>query len=266
MICESKQNNFFMISIKTKKEIDIMRQGGKILSSILDNVMREVKSGISTMSLRSLAEKLINQSGGIPSFKGYQAAWSEDAYPAALCVSINDEVVHGIPTEDKIIKTGDVVGLDCGLRYKGLYTDMAKTVIVGRTSKEIKKMVSVAKIALMSGIKEIAPGKYISDISRAIQIEVEKNGFSVVRQLVGHGVGRSAHEEPQVPNYVSKDYPKVELKAGMTLALEPMVNLGSYEVETGADGWTISTVDKKPSAHFEHTVLVTDKGYEILTK
>lgn len=255
-----------MIRLKTKSDIEKLRLGGKILSSVLDEVEKNIKPGITTQSLTDLAEKLIKEQGGRPSFKGYKAAWSDGVYPAALCVSINEEVVHGLPAPDRIIKEGDIVGIDCGLEYQGLFTDMARTIMVGKVGPGLKKLVSVTFESLMKGIKQIKPGHKISDISRAIQEHVEKNGFSVVRQLVGHGVGFSAHEDPQIPNFVDRSVPDIVLKEGMVLAIEPMVNVGGAEVDSLADGWTIVTKDKSISAHFEHTIAVTDKGYEILTK
>lgn len=255
-----------MIRLKTKKDIETLRLGGKILSLVLDEIEKQVKPGVSTQSLTDLAEKIIKEHGGRPSFKGYKAAWSDGVYPAALCVSINEEVVHGIPAPDRIIKEGDIVGIDCGLEYQGLFTDHARTIVVGKVGPGLKKLVSVTQESLMKGIKQIKPGNKISDISRAIQEHVEKNGFSVVRQLVGHGVGFSAHEDPQIPNFIDRSVPDIVLKEGMVLAVEPMVNVGGEEVDSLDDGWTIVTQDNSISAHFEHTIAVTDNGYEILTK
>lgn len=258
--------NKTMIRIKTDQEIKIMKEGGKILASVLDAVIKIIKPGIGTEELTNLAEKLIIKAGGKPSFKGYEVSWAEYAYPSALCVSINDEVVHGLPIPNRIIKNGDVVGLDCGLEYKGYFTDMARTVAIGKIDSKIKKLISVTEESLHKGIKVIKPGKYISDISRAVQNHVEKNGFSIVRQLVGHGVGHAAHEEPQIPNYIDSSCPKIKLQKGMCLAIEPMVNVGDWPIDTAADGWTIKTSDRSISAHFEHTVVVTDNGVEIITK
>lgn len=256
-----------MIKLKTKSEIVKLRQGGKILSRIMDEVEAMMNPGATTEAMTDLAEKLILARGGQPSFKGYKAAWAEQVYPSALCVSINEEVVHGLPVPSRTIKAGDVIGIDCGLEYQGLFTDMARTVIVGgEAKKNIQKLVSVTAEALMKGIDQIKPGNHISDISMAIDGYVKKNGFSVVRQLVGHGVGYSAHEEPQIPNHVDKSIKDEELKEGMVLAIEPMVNAGGWEVESALDGWTIVTKDKSISAHFEHTVAVTADGFEILTQ
>ena len=255
-----------MIKLKTEKDIEKIRRGGRILSKVMDQIESQVKPGANTEDLTNLAEKLIQKAGGRPSFKGYKAAWAKSTYPSALCVSINNEVVHGLPVPARVINEGDIVGIDCGLEYEGLFTDMARTVMVGKVKSELKKLVSVTQESLIKGIDQIKPGHRISDISGAIQEYVEKNGFSVVRQLVGHGVGYSAHEEPQIPNFVDKSVPDVVLKEGMVLAIEPMVNIGGWQVDSLEDGWTIVTRDKSISAHFEHTVAVTAKGYEILTK
>ncbi|MFA5047889.1 MAG: type I methionyl aminopeptidase [Patescibacteria group bacterium] len=255
-----------MAKIKTPQQIKTMREGGKILAKVLDLVIKKVKPGITTGELNKYAEDLIKGYGATASFKNYKASWADDPYPAALCVSVNNEVVHGLPDDDRKLKNGDIVGLDCGLKYKGLYTDMAKTVVVGGVSKGIKKLLTVTEESLYKGIRQAKVGNRISDISRAVQDHVEKNGFSVVRQLCGHGVGLSAHEDPQIPNYVEKNLPDIKLAAGMTLAIEPMVNAGDYLVETLDDGWTVVTADGKLSAHFEHTIVVTEKGGEIITK
>jgi len=248
-----------MIIIKTPKEIELMREGGEILAKVLREVSLRVKPGVSTQELDSLAEELIIKSKGKPSFKGYKG------YPAALCASVNNEVVHGIPSSEKILKSGDIVGLDLGLEYKGCFTDMTITVPVGKVSKIAHKLIKVTKNSLTQGIRKIEPGNFISDISRAIQDYVERQGFSVVRDLVGHGVGREVHEDPPVPNFFDPNLESVKLREGMVLALEPMINMGSYEVEVLDDGWTVVTRDGFLSAHFEHTVAVTKEGYEILT-
>ncbi len=255
------------VKLKSKEEIAIMREGGKILATVVDAVMKKIKAGVSTMELNEFAEQMIKDHGAKPSFKNYKTAWASTPFPSALCISINEEVVHGIPKADRIIKSGDVIGIDCGLEYKGLYTDMAKTKIVDRNKdKRAAQMVSITEEALTKGIKRIKPGRRLNEISKAIQDHIESHGFAVVRQLVGHGVGFAAHEEPQVPNYEDPQFGKLILKSGMTLAIEPMVTMGDWPVETLKDGWTIVTEDGSLSAHFEHTIAVTDRGYEILTK
>jgi len=247
-----------MVFIKTEKEIEIMRQGGKILAKILDELEKKIKPGTNTFFLNEFAENLAARFGAKPSFKGYKN------YPASLCVSVNSEVVHGLPKQ-KILKEGDIVGLDFGLFYKGYYTDMAKTVGVGKISSLAKRLIFVTKKALDLGIAQVRPGNHVGDISFAIQNYVESNGFSVVRDLVGHGVGRKVHEPPQVPNFGEKGK-GIKLEKGMTLAIEPMVNAGKPEVRLLPDGWTFVTCDGSLSCHFEHTVAVTNDGNEILTK
>ncbi len=255
-----------MVRIKTNTEIEIMAQGGHILSWVVDQVVSRVKPGVSTQELTELAEKLIQEKKAESSFKGYKAAWSETAFPSALCLSINNEVVHGLPIPSRQLKTGDIVGIDCGLKYQGLYTDMAVTVGVGRISNQAKELIAITRTALKEGIEQVKPGHHLSDIARAIEQTVTQAGYAVVTQLVGHGVGYAAHEEPQIPNYLGSNLPDVELKPGMCLALEPMVNLGKGGVSFSEDGWTVLTADNSLSAHFEHTVVVTTTGYRILTQ
>lgn len=248
-----------MITIKTPQEIKKLRQGGQILAKIIREVIRQIKPGISIFELDQLAEELIKKAGGRPSFKGFEG------YPTAACISINEEVVHAIPRKEKILKEGDIVGVDIGLEYEGLYTDMARTVAVGRISKKTNRLLKVTQKALAIGIKQVKPGQTTGDIGQAIQHYVEKHGFSVVRSLVGHGVGHQVHEEPRLPNFGRKGEGEV-LKEGMVLALEPMVNVGGSDVITKEDKWTIITADGSLSAHFEDTVAVTRQGAEILTK
>lgn len=248
-----------MISCKTFDEIVILRQGGIVLSQIMKELMGAVKPGISTLDLDNLARKLIDQAGARSAFLGYRG------YPAALCTSVNDEVVHSIPRADQVLKEGDIVGLDLGIEYKGLFTDMTRTVGVGKISEEVKYLIQTTKEALDEGLKQVRNGATTGDIGFAIQKYVEKRGFGVVRDLIGHGVGYSIHEEPPVPNF---GLPKtgVKLITGMVLAIEPMVNQGTFRVKTAEDGWTMVTLDGKLSAHWEDTIVVTEKGYEILTR
>lgn len=256
-----------MVKFKNKEQIKTIAAGGKILAKIMDLVVAKVKPGVTTGELNAYAEELIRSAGGEASFKNYKAAWAEHAYPAALCVSVNNEVVHGIPDDDRKLEDGDIVGLDCGLKYKGFYTDMARTVAVGKISTEAKKLMAVTLEALNAGIKKAKAGNKLSDIAQAVQEVVFRNHFSVVRQLCGHGVGFAAHEDPQIPNYwPAYDVRDLTLEAGMVLAIEPMVNAGGWEVDTLDDGWTIVTADDSLSAHFEHTVAVTEDGGVILTK
>ncbi|MBU0612989.1 type I methionyl aminopeptidase [Patescibacteria group bacterium] len=255
-----------MIIIKTPKEISLMKEGGKILADILDKVSDTVTSGISTLELDRLAKKLIREAGGDPAFLNYTVEGEEDnPYPGTLCTSVNSEVVHGVPSKNMILKEGDIIGLDIGMFYKGLCTDMAKTVGVGKISEDIQKLLYVTEKALKKGISQVKSGVHIGNIGSAIQQYVEEEGFSVVKQLVGHGVGKEVHEEPRVPNY-GKSGTGIKLEEGMTLAIEPMVNVGDELVQTEDDRWTITTVDKSLSAHFEHTIAVTKNGCSILTE
>lgn len=254
-----------MITIKSVSEIQLMAEGGKILHQILSAVAEEVKSGVTTAGLDQLARKLVfsfgeqySQANIKPSFLGYQG------YPAVICISVNDEVVHGIPSVKRVINEGDIVGLDFGIIYHGWHTDAAITVGAGEISKEAKKLMTVTEEALKRGIKEIKIGRTIGHIGHAIQKHVEKNGFGVVRELVGHGIGRKLHEEPYVPNYGQKGEGEV-LKEGMTIAIEPMVTAGRPEVILDADGWTYRTKDHSWAAHFEHTIAITKKGPQVLT-
>ncbi|OGI26909.1 MAG: type I methionyl aminopeptidase [Candidatus Moranbacteria bacterium RIFOXYB1_FULL_43_19] len=254
------------ISIKSREEIEIMREGGRILAGILEKLRAEVKPGRSAQELDKLARELVFSRGARPSFLGYAPNGRGEGYPAALCVSINDEIVHGIPEKNKIISEGDLVKLDMGVERKKMHTDATIMVGVGKISVAAEKIMKVAEECLYLGIDAIAPGKIISDYACAVEDHAKKNGFSIVRDLVGHGVGRSIHEPPQVLNYFHKKLGNVTLKVGMTLALEPMINEGGYEIYLADDGWTYKTLDGKLNGHWEHTVAVTKDGCEILTK
>lgn len=252
-----------MILIKTEKEIIAMRQGGKILSGIMDRIGRTILSGTNTQKLDKLAEELVFASGGTPIFKGFGGPKSP--YPATICASINSEIVHGIPKESVIIKEGDIVKIDIGMRYSGLVTDMARTFEVGKVTPLAHRLVKVAREALDNGIRKIKAGAALSEYSIAVESYVRSFGFTPARDLVGHGVGRELHEDPQIPNYKwnARD---IILKEGMTLALEPMINEGIGKIRLMPDGWTYGTDDGKLSAHFEDTVLVKKGGCEILTR
>jgi len=256
-----------MISIKTSEEIKIMRQAGRILAQVMKKVARQVKPGISTFELDEMAEKLIKNFGAEPAFKGYQpdTVYNQKGYPATLCTSINNEVVHGIPSPNRFLKEGDIIGLDCGVKFQDYYADMAITLPVGKINSEARRLILVTKKALGLAIKKIKPGIHLGDISSTIQSYVEKNGFSVVRELSGHGIGKNLHEEPTILNFGKPNTGPI-LKEGMTLAIEPMINVGDWKVKTLDDGWTIVTADNSLSAHFEHTILVTSRGAEILTQ
>ncbi len=246
-----------MISIKSKREIELMREAGVINYLTHEEVKKHLRVGIKTKELDKIAYKFITQNQARPSFLNY------DGYPASICISINDEVVHGIPGE-RIIKDGDVVSIDIGVEKHGYHSDAARTYIVGSASKEVVDLVKNTELALYAGLQKIQEGAKIGDIGAAIEEFAHQHGLSVVEELVGHGVGTSIHEDPDVPNY-GKAKTGVTLKAGMVIAVEPMLNLGSRYVYLHDDDWTISTDDGLPSAHFEHTVVVTKNGYEILT-
>ena len=246
-----------MIVIHSEKELNLIRASSKIVAEVLFNLQKFINPGITTNELDGIAEELIRERGGEPAFKGYKG------FPAAICASVNEEIIHGIPGE-KILKDGDIISVDIGVKYKGYFGDSAITVPLGKIEPEIEKLIRVTEKSLFEGIEKARTDNRLSDISHAIQSHVEKNGFSIVRDFVGHGIGSSLHEEPQIPNFGEPGQgPK--LKPGMVLAIEPMVNAGTPEVEIKDDKWTAITRDKKPSAHFEHTVIITDKEPEITT-
>lgn len=250
-----------MSLIKTDAEIKQLREDGKVLAFVLKQVKTMVKPGITTGELNVKTEKLIAEAGGKPSFKGYG---EPTPFPAGLCVSINEEIVHGIPG-DRVIKEGDIVSMDVGMARRGLFTDMATTVAVGNVPKQTKQLLKVTNKALEIGIKQCKIGNTLGDIGAAIQAYVEKNGFNVVRDLVGHGVGHAVHESPSVPNF-GRVGAGEKLQEGMVLALEPMVTVGDYNIDYRKDDWTIKTKDNSLSAHFEHTVAITKKGPLIITE
>ncbi len=248
-----------MIIIKTPAEIEIMAEGGHKLAQIVAKVASMVKPNITTWDLELEAVRLIEASGGESSFLGFHG------YPSVSCISINDEVVHGIPSKKRLIREGDIIGVDIGLRYKGYCTDHAVTVAAGVIDESSDRLLKVTKEALQIGIDQVKPGSQIGDISAAIQKSLVKHPFGIVRDLTGHGIGQSPHEEPSIPNF-GKSGTGPELKAGMVLAIEPMVTLGNPQVKQLDDDWTIATIDHSRSAHFEHTVAVTQTGYTILTQ
>jgi len=247
-----------MIVIKSPAEIEKMRRASRVVAKVLLQIQEHVRAGASTLELDQLAEKWIRGEGAIPAFKGYLG------YKATLCTSINEEVVHGIPSPKRILKEGDILGVDCGAIIEGYYGDAAFTFPVGKVSEPVKKLLDVGEESLKQGIAQMTPEKRLYDIGAAIQRYVESHGYSVVRDYVGHGIGTKLHEEPQVPNY-GEPNTGPRLKPGMVFAIEPMVNEGTHEVELMKDGWTVVTKDRKLSTHFEHTIVVTEKGPEILT-
>ncbi len=247
-----------MISIKTKEEIVLMKKAGRILIKALDKVEDNARPGTTTGDLDRQAEKLIRREGGIPAFKGYKG------FPKNICTSINNVVVHGIPGSEKL-KEGDMLSIDIGVEYEGYFADAARTIKIGRITKDAERLINTTRESLYTGIDEAVPGRRLSNISHAIQAYVESRGYSVVRALVGHGIGSKLHEEPEIPNF-GEPNKGIILKPGMTLAIEPMVNQAGYEVKALDNGWPIITKDGSLSAHFEHTILITKKEPEILTQ
>ncbi len=281
-----------MIKIKTENEIELMRQGGKILASVLSSLAKEVKPGVETKHLDEVAEALIYQYGALPAFKGHEG------YPAVLCTSVNEQIVHGVPSDRKLLE-GDIIGLDLGIiwppslaglksgsarlpencghcamshgcfgspRGEGMFTDAAITVPVGEVSQEAEKIIKAAKGALLVAVEAVRPGRKLSEVSAVIERFVKEQGFAPIRELVGHGVGHQLHEEPEIPNFKASWMKDVVLKEGMTLAIEPMISAGTHKIKKSKDKFGYLTEDNSLSAHFEHTVAVTGKGCEILTK
>ena len=246
-----------MVYVRDRKEIDAIAAAAKLVALTLDRLERELRPGITTGELDAIAEGFIREHGGRPAFKGYRG------FPASICPSVNEEVVHAIPGS-RVLSDGDIVGIDVGVEMNGYYGDAARTMAVGNVKPEVRRLLEVARGSLMAGIEHAKAGRRLGDVSHAIQAHVEQHGFSIVRDLVGHGIGREMHEEPQVPNYGPPDRgPK--LLAGQVLAIEPMVNMGGHDVMTRPDGWTVVTKDGSWSAHFEHTVAVGAESAEILS-
>ena len=246
------------VTIKSKHEIQLMREAGKRLEDVHNQLAEIIKPGISTYEIDQFGEKAIRAYGCIPNFLNY------NGYPASICVSVNDEVVHGIPSKKRILQEGDIVSLDAGLIYEGYHSDAARTYGVGEISEEAKKLIQVTKESFFKGICLAKPGNHLFYISEAIQEHVERNGFSIVRDLVGHGIGTHLHEDPQIPNFKERRR-GMKLRPRMTLAIEPMVNAGTFEVEWLDDDWTVVTADGSLAAHYENTIAITEEGYEILT-
>jgi methionyl aminopeptidase len=249
-----------MVNLKTKEQIEEIKKAAKILIEVRRVLEREIRPGISTKFLDDIASKFILERGGSCAFKGYRG------FPANICTSINEEVVHGIPSASRILKNGDILSLDIGVNLNGYFADLAFTVGIGKIGGRIRRLLEVTKKALDLGIRKCKCGNFISDISWTIQKYVESNGFSVVRDFVGHGTGFALHEAPEIPNFASSPDKGERIKKGMVLAIETMVNMGTWEVEILSDGWTAVTKDRLPSCHFEHTVAITEDGPEILTR
>ena len=246
------------VSIKSEREIEIMRQAGKILAKVHEELGKAVKPGISTWEIDRLGEELIRSYECVPNFLNYHG------YPASVCVSVNEEVVHGIPSKERILKEGDIVSLDAGLIYRGYHSDAARTHFVGNVNAEVKKLVEETKNSFFEGIKMAKSGNHLYDISNAIDAYISKFGYGIVRDLVGHGIGTNLHEDPQIPNF-RQSRRGLKLQPGMTLAIEPMINMGRADVEWLSDDWTVVAEDGLPSAHYENTILITDGEPEILT-
>ena len=246
------------VTVKTPREIELMREAGRILAEVHDELGKIIKPGISTLEIDRFGEKLIRSYGCEPSFLNY------NGYPASICVSVNEEVVHGIPSAKRIIKDGDIVSLDAGVIYKGYHSDAARTHGVGNISSEAAKLIEVTRQSFFEGIKFAKPGNHLHDISNAIGRYAESFGYGVVRDLVGHGIGSHLHEDPQIPNFIQKSR-GIRLVPGMTLAVEPMINAGTYKVVWLDDDWTVVTRDGRMSAHYENTILITEEGCEILS-
>jgi methionyl aminopeptidase len=247
-----------MIILKSTRELNYMRDAGKVVAEVFSEVEKAVKPDVTTQKLDQIAANYIKQKGGIPAFKGY------NGFPGNICASVNQEVVHGIPGLKKL-KSGDNISIDIGVSINGYFGDAAKTFAVGEIDAQMKKLLRVTEESLYIGIKQAVSGNRLGDVSNSIQRYAEKNGYGVVRDYVGHGIGRNMHEAPQIPNFGSPGRGP-RLKPGMTLAIEPMLNMGTYQVKTLRDNWTVVTTDNKPSAHFEHTIAITEDGPEILTK
>lgn len=246
-----------MIPLKSEKDLQVLRVSGKILARIMPKLRQVLKAGISTLEIDGIAAELIEKENAIPAFKGYKG------YPANICTSINEEIVHGLPS-DRELKEGDIISLDVGINYQGYFTDAAITQAVGKIDSRSQKLIDVTKKALAEGIKKARLGNYLFNISYAIQNYVERYGFSVVREFVGHGIGKSLHEEPEIPNF-GLPHRGPMIKSGMVFAIEPMVNAGTWRSKFLDNQWTAVTADNLPSAHFEHTIAVGDQGPEILT-
>ncbi|MCI6859268.1 MAG: type I methionyl aminopeptidase [Eubacterium sp.] len=246
------------ITIKNDREIALMRESGRLLALVHEQLRKELKEGMTTKDLDRICEEMIRDFGCVPNFLNYEG------FPASVCVSINNEVVHGIPSDDRYIKNGDIVSLDAGLIYKGYHSDAARTWGVGDVSEQAQRLMDVTKQSFFEGIKYAKPGNHLSDIARGIQTYAQEKGYSVVRDLTGHGIGTHLHEAPEVPNFVSKKR-GVRLQKGMTLAVEPMINEGKYGVYWMDNDWTVATADGKLSSHYENTIAITEDGCEILT-
>ena len=268
--------NTRMAYTKTPEEVKLIAEGGKLLGEVLEKISLMVKPGISAWEIDQEAERLIIEAGGRPAFKGYRTRRSDPKFPSTICASVNDEIVHGIATKKKILKDGDIFSMDIGMQWpinsnkgekgNGYFTDTALTVAVGTIPKKTQKLLQVTQASLFAGIEQMQIGNSIADIGKAIENYIKPHGYGIVRDLVGHGVGYSVHEDPRVPNYYDEELEDIIIKEGMVLAIEPMVTLGTHKVEVAEDDWTILSQDGSLSGHFEHTIVATKEGPHILTK
>lgn len=252
------------IKIKTEQEISLIRESSLLVGKTLGEVSKHIAPGVSTLKLDQLAEEFIRDHGGVPAFKNYRNSPDDDPFPYTLCVSVNQEVVHGMPGTEKFLQEGDIVSVDCGVKMNGYFGDSAFTFPVGEISSKKRRLLKVTRESLMKGIAKAKAGNRMGDISHAIQVHAESFGYSIVKEMVGHGIGANLHEPPEVPNYGKKNS-GIELKEGMVIAIEPMVNLGKRRINIADDGWTIVASDGNPSAHFEHTIVIRKNGGEPLS-
>ncbi|MCK5272925.1 MAG: type I methionyl aminopeptidase [Sedimentisphaerales bacterium] len=254
------------VIIRSKREIELLRAAGKIVGRVLRRLEEEAVEGVTTARLSQISDEVINDAGGIALFKGVENPDAKMAFPASICTSVNEQVVHGIPGQRKLC-SGDIVSVDCGVKLNGYCGDSAVTIMVGQVDPEKEKLVRITREVLEIAISETRPGRYWSEVARKMQEHAEGAGFAVVREYVGHGIGRNMHEDPKLPNFVDKEFLRNDLllRKGMILAVEPMVNVGIYRTRVETDGWTVVTADGKASAHFEHTLAVTDNGVEVMT-
>lgn len=254
-----------MTEVRTEKEIQIMRECGALLSRGLRAAVDAARPGVMLREVDAVGEQALREGGGDPSFRGYKNRPQDKPFPSALCVSVNDEVVHAPGNRDRVLKDGDIVGLDIGVWYRGLCTDMAVTIPVGNATHDALQLIAVTKQSMLDGIAAVHDGAAVSDIGRAVENYVKPYKYGIVRDFVGHGVGKKVHEDPHIPNFYDKKYDDIKLQSGMTVAIEPMLTARDWRVKTADDGWTIKTVDGSLAAHFEVTILVTKDGYELLT-
>ena len=254
------------VIIRSKREIELLRAAGKIVGRVLRRLEEEAVEGVTTARLSQISDEVINDAGGIALFKGVENPDAKMAFPASICTSVNEQVVHGIPGQRKLC-SGDIVSVDCGVKLNGYCGDSAVTIMVGQVDPEKEKLVRITREVLEIAISETRPGRYWSEVARKMQGHAEEAGFAVVREYVGHGIGRNMHEDPKLPNFVDKEFLRNDLllRKGMILAVEPMVNVGTYRTRVETDGWTVVTADGKASAHFEHTLAVTENGVEVMT-